>query len=86
MHTAVIQLSWAGYLLFLPPPVVVRQGGWCYQAGDGGYRLGYMSGDFTYFEAKFRTQVYGQVGEPPAGEVWQCDAMVERLQRGDVSY
>lgn len=74
------------YQLLLLPPVVVRQGGWCYQGGDGGYRLGYVSGNFTYFDAQFREEVYSTVGELAGGEAWQCDEMVERLQQGDVSY
>jgi hypothetical protein len=28
------------YILYLPPPVVVRQGGWCYQESPEGYRRG----------------------------------------------
>jgi len=75
-----------GYLLLLPPPVVVRQGGWCYQGDHGGYRLGYVSGDFTYFEANFRAETFAQSGDVPAAGAWRCDEMVERLERGDVSY
>ena len=74
------------YLLLVPPPVVVRQGSWCYQGGDAGYRLGYVSGDFTYFEANFRTEVYGQEGEPLTSPAWRCDAMVAALEQGDVNY
>ena len=75
-----------GYLLYLPAPVVVRLGGWCYSGGDGGYRLGYVSGDFTYFSADFRSEVYSQDGTPPEGEGWQCEEMIQRLSQGDLGY
>ncbi len=55
------------YLLYLPPPVVTRQGGWCYQGGDDYFRLGYVSGTFTYFQADYRAQVYAQRGETSPG-------------------
>jgi hypothetical protein len=74
------------YQLLLLPPVVVRQGGWCYQGGADGYRLGYVSGDFTYFEAHFREELFRQVGAPPATGEWRCDTMVERLQQGGMIY
>jgi hypothetical protein len=75
-----------GYLLFLPPPVVVRQGGWCYQGDEDGYRLGYISGDFTYFDSNFNTEVVGEAGAPPAGGAWRCDAMLEMLKAGGATY
>lgn len=75
-----------GYLLLLPPPVVVRQGGWCYQGDHRGYRLGYVSGDFTYFQANFRAETFAQSGDVPAAGDWRCDEMVDRLERGDVIY
>jgi len=74
------------YQLLLLPPVVVRQGGWCYQGGDGAYRLGYVSGDFTYFEAQFREEVFSAVGNLAGEAGWQCDEMVERLEHGELSY
>jgi hypothetical protein len=74
------------YLLILPPPVVVRQGSWCYQGGDAGYRLGYVSGDFTYFEAQFREEIFSQAGDLAGDEAWRCDEMVHRLEQGETSY
>ena len=52
------------YLLYLPPAVVVRQGDWCYQGGAGYYRLGYISGTFTYFDRDFRAR--SRPGRGPA--------------------
>ncbi len=74
------------YLLHLSPPVVVRQGGWCYQGGKDGYRLGYVSGDFTYFEADFREEIYSQQGDGQINQAWRCDEMVSWLEQGKASY
>jgi len=63
------------YLPYIPPPVVVNQGGWCYQGGEDTYRLGYVSGQFTYFESDFFAETYASAGEIPKGS-WNCDQMV----------
>lgn len=73
------------YLVHLPPPVVVRQGGWCYQGSDSGYRLGYVSGDFTYSYANFKTETYAQVGEPPQGD-WICSQLVKQFRSEEINY
>ena len=73
------------YLLYLPPPVVVRLGSWCYQGGQDYYRLGYVSGQFTYTAREFKAQVFSQVGAPAAGG-WNCDPMVERFNHGELNY
>jgi hypothetical protein len=65
------------YLLYLPPPIVVRQGDWCYQGGEDFYRLGYVSGQFTYFESDFFAETYAQAGEILPGS-WNCDWMVAK--------
>jgi hypothetical protein len=67
------------YLLFLSPPVVVRTGGWCYQSTEDSYRLGYISGDFTYFEREFKVETFAQRGELPAG-TWACDELRTRFE------
>jgi len=73
------------YLLYLAPPVVVRLGGWCYQGGQDFYRLGYVSGQFSYERAAFEARVFDQVGNIPTGG-WNCDQMVTRLKRGGLNY
>ena len=73
------------YLPFLLPPVVVRTGGWCYQAGNDFYRLGYISGDFTYFESDFRVETYAQEGNIPIGD-WACDGLRARFQAKELTY
>lgn len=73
------------FLLYLPPPVVVRRGGWCYQGGGESYRLGYVSGKFTYFEREFFAETYAQAGEPPPGG-WNCDEMVTIFAAGKIIY
>jgi len=73
------------YLLFVPPPLVVRRVGWCYQGGEDFYRLGYVSGDFTYMNAYFKVEVFSQAGEPPQ-EGWSCDAIAQKFQAGNIGY
>jgi hypothetical protein len=73
------------YQLVLLPPVVVRIGGWCYQGGGDSYRLGFVSGQFTYFDSQFRTEIAGQAGQPEMGD-WPCDELVRRLQAGGLIY
>jgi hypothetical protein len=67
------------FLLYLPPPVVVRQGGWCYQGGQAGFRLGYISGNFTYFGAHFRIDTYAQAGEIPI-ENSECEQLIKLFE------
>jgi hypothetical protein len=73
------------YLLYLPPAVVVRQGDWCYQGGAGYYRLGYISGTFTYFDRDFRAEIHAQAGDPPEGP-WICDELVGDYEAGVLNY
>ena len=73
------------YQLYLPPPVVVSQGGWCYQGGGDYYRLGYVSGQFTYFTQDFDIEVYAQNGEPP-GSGWNCEEILVGIESGELSY
>jgi hypothetical protein len=73
------------YLPILPPPVVVHQGGWCYEGGSDYYRLGYISGDFTYFEADFKVETYAQAGNLPGGS-WACDDLRAGFQAMELVY
>jgi hypothetical protein len=73
------------YLPFLLPPVVVRTGGWCYQSGEGFYRLGYVSGDFTYFEREFKVVTYASAGDL-SNKAWVCDELRARLQANELTY
>jgi hypothetical protein len=73
------------YLLYLRPPVVVRNAGWCYQGGPDYYRLGYVSGEFTYTAASFVAETYSQAGNPPS-ESWNCDEWVVKLNSGGLNY
>lgn len=73
------------FLPFVFPPVVVRTGGWCYQSGEGFYRLGYISGDFTYFDSQFRVETYAQDGDIPIDD-WACDEWRARFQAKELTY
>jgi hypothetical protein len=73
------------YLPIVLPPVVVSSGNWCYQGGGDAYRLGYISGEFTYFESAFFVETYAQSGD--AGQADPvCDDLVRRLQAGGMVY
>jgi len=65
--------------------VVVRQGGWCYQGGQDSYRLGYVSGHFTYMRADFVEEIVAQAGQPSQAS-WSCNEWVDRFQAGELSY
>jgi hypothetical protein len=73
------------YLLVLSPPVVVRTGGWCYQSTGDAYRLGYISGDFTYFKQDFKIETYTRTGDLPA-QPWACDELLARFQAKELTY
>ena len=73
------------YLLLLPPPVVVRQGDWCYQASVDHYALGYISGDFTYFTSDFRIEQVSNTGLE-ATEFEDCTTLIEAMSSGDQIY
>jgi hypothetical protein len=73
------------YLPFLPPPVVVRLGGWCYQSSGDSYRLGYISGDFAYFDSKFKVETYSQNGDVP-DKTWACDDLRARFDAMEFVY
>jgi hypothetical protein len=73
------------YMLYVPPPVIVRLGGWCYQGGQDYYRLGYVSGQFTYQQAVFEAHIFDQAGNIPASG-WNCDQMVDKFARGGLNY
>lgn len=81
--TALADLS-PRYLPLLPPPVVVRTGGWCYQSTDSAYRLGYISGVFTYFEQDFKVESYSQLGQLPDDR--DCDELLARFQAKELAY
>lgn len=73
------------YLLLLPPPVVVRQGDWCYQSSGDDYALGYISGEFTYFTSDFHIEkVSGTNLEPAAFPA--CTELIEAMSTGDQVY
>lgn len=73
------------YMLYLPPPAVVRQGNWCYLGGAEGYRLGYVSGDFTYFNSNLRQEIYSQAGEMPLAG-WSCTELISEFEAGERNY
>jgi len=73
------------YLPFLPPPVVVRLGGWCYQSSPNAYRLGYISGDFAYFDSTFKVETYARDGNVPA-ETWACEDLRARFNAKEFVY
>jgi hypothetical protein len=69
------------YLLSLPEPVMERGESWCYQAGQGFYRLGYVwKPGFGPPPEMLKVRIPASAGQPPAGG-WQCDEDLERLKQ-----
>lgn len=58
-----------GQLRAIPQPFIERGETWCYQAWQGGYRLGALWRE--NFSMPWQIKVYASQGEPPGGE-WEC--------------
>jgi hypothetical protein len=69
-------------LLWIPGPVILSGEGWCYQGGQGYYRLGAFYRD--YFSTPLLVKIYAQAGTPPATG-WECgERLAEMKARYDL--
>jgi hypothetical protein len=71
-----------GLLLRIAPPVGNLQGErWCYESTTAGYRLGYVLGEFTYFDLqpKLSVQVFTQAGGL-SGPFTDCDQQLQKIK------
>lgn len=65
--------------------MVVRQGGWCYQGSQDAYRLGYISGQFTYFRADFKVEDFAQSGGVSGADP-TCTDLIADFEAKKVGY
>jgi hypothetical protein len=80
---ALSQLSpW--YALSLPKPMVIYGQDWCYESGDGYYRLGYIDREH-WSNPNLIGQVYRSVGEAPA-DVTICKEEFVAIQNSQPDY
>lgn len=76
------------YLPLLLGPLTGRGQTWCYQSGEGYYRLGYVLferfhqyGDGTpFWEPYYEIHISSAEGDPPAGK-WICELKLENLKQ-----
>jgi hypothetical protein len=68
-------------MLSLPKPVIITGQDWCYQSGDGYYRLGYVARDH-WSSPYLSVQVYKSIGTvPDLPEL--CEAEIEAMIASD---
>jgi hypothetical protein len=53
------------YLLFLPPLISHWQESWCYEAGEGFYRLGYADPVYFTYPGEVKVRVFAGAGQIP---------------------
>ncbi len=69
-------------LLWIPGPVILSGEGWCYQGGQGYYRLGAFYRD--HFSTPLLVKIYAEGGTPPETG-WECgDRLAEMKTRYDL--
>jgi hypothetical protein len=69
------------YLLRLPEPVMDRGEDWCYQSGQGFYRLGYVwKPGYGPQPEMLKVRIAASAGQPPEAS-WKCDEDLARLKQ-----
>ncbi len=64
-------------LLWIPRPVILQGHGWCYQGGQGYYRLGAFYRE--YFGTPLSLRIYASAGSAPES-VWACEEKLAELK------
>ena len=74
------------YILALPEPVIIYGQTWCYESGDGYYRLGYVDREH-WSDPRMIGRIYKAEGQP-AQQSLMCEAEIATLQQADpfISY
>ncbi len=68
------------YLWRIPQPMIFRDQTWCYEGGDGYYRLGYVhQPGFGWPLESLSIRIQAAVGEPPEPS-WPCDEALEKVK------
>ena len=74
------------YILALPEPVIIYGQTWCYESGDGYYRLGYVDREH-WSDPRMIGRNFKAEGQP-AQQSLMCEAEIATLQQADpfISY
>ena len=74
------------YILALPEPVIIYGQTWCYESGDGYYRLGYVDREH-WSDPRMIGRIFKAEGQP-AQQSLMCEAEIATLQQADpfISY
>ena len=74
------------YILALPEPVIIYGQTWCYESGDGYYRLGYVDREH-WSDPRMIGRIFKTEGQP-AQQSLMCEAEIATLQQADpfISY
>ena len=73
-------------ILSLPEPLIIYGQAWCYESGDGYYRLGYVDREH-WSDPRMIGRIYKAEGQP-AQQSLMCEAEIAALQQADpfISY
>ena len=74
------------FILVLPEPIIIYGQEWCYESGDGYFRLGYVDREH-WSDPRLIGRIYKTEGSP-VGQSLMCEAEVATLQQADpfISY
>lgn len=74
------------YILALPEPVIIYGQTWCYESGDGYYRLGYVDREH-WSDPRMIGRIFKTEGQPVQQSL-MCEAEIAALQQADpfISY
>ena len=74
------------FILALPEPIIIYGQTWCYESGDGYYRLGYVDREH-WSDPRMIGRIYKAEGQP-AQQSLMCEAEIAALQQADpfISY
>ncbi len=74
------------FILALPEPIIIYGQTWCYESGDGYYRLGYVDREH-WSDPRLIGRIYQAEGQP-AQQSLMCEAEIAALQQADpfISY
>jgi len=69
------------FVLSLPEPVIIYGQTWCYESGDGYYRLGYVDREH-WSDPRMIGRIFKAEGQP-AQQSLMCEAEIATLQQAD---